>query len=87
MKTVHTFLNCEVANSNCTGMGPDRFREQDWHDRTQWILVPVRVSDQSEHFIVVLHVYFPFDPSPVPVQYEYTINLIFMQTALPNNRD
>ena len=86
MKTVHTFLNCEVANSNCTSMGTDRFREQDWHDRTQWILVPVRVSDQSERFFVVL--YFPIGPSSIPVQYEYDINVIFMKTAmLKNDRD
>ena len=25
--------------------GQDRYREQDWHNREQWVLVPVPVSD------------------------------------------
>ena len=36
----------------------DRYREQDWHKREQWVLVFVPVSDQCEHFYTVL--YFPY---------------------------
>ena len=34
--------------------GQDRYREQDWHNREQWVLVPVPVSDQCETFCITL---------------------------------
>ena len=51
------------------------YMEQDWHNRTQCVLVPVSVLDQCEHFYMVLH--FPFGPcigpGSVPAQCPYTI--------------
>ena len=51
--------------------------EWDWHNREQWVLVSLLVSDQCEYLFMVL--YFPFGPctshSPVPVLCEYTTNL------------
>ena len=46
--------------------------KRDWHNRKQWVLVPVPVLDQCEHFQMAL--YFPFSTctGPGPMQYEYT---------------
>ena len=38
-------------------------RERDWHNRKQWVLVPVPVSDQCDPFDMSL----PSDPVPGPV--------------------
>ena len=53
-----------------------RYREWEWYNGKQWVLVPVAISDQYEHFYMVL--YFLFGPrtglGPIPMQCEYTIN-------------
>ena len=50
----------------------DSHIKRDWHNRKQWVLVPV--SDQYEHFCIMLH---PIDPGlgpiPGPVQLKYTV--------------
>ena len=68
-----------MAYSHYTGTGTGLYRNQDWHNRKQWVLVPVLVSDQSEHFYMVL--YFPFGPCtgpypcPIPAQCEYIMRV------------
>ena len=75
-------LNGLTPYSHCTGAVPERYRDRDWCNRKQWVLVPVLVSDHCEHFHMVL--YFPFcsctDPSTVSMQCEYTIRLYLMYT-------
>ena len=50
----------------------EQYKELDWHNRKQWVLVPVPVSDQCEHIYKVL--YFGPCTGPAPLQCEYTIN-------------
>ena len=54
-------------NGNTTDTG-----NRDWHNWKQWVLVPVPVSDQCEHFHMVL--YFPFGActGPGPMQFACT---------------
>ena len=59
--------------------GGDQHRDRNRNrNRKPWVLVPVPISDQCQHFYIVLD--FPFGPCtgprPIPLQYEYTINII-----------
>ena len=64
-----------LAYSHRRGVNRDWYREQDWYNRKQLVLVPAPVSDQCEHFYMILD--FPFGPctshGPVPLQCKYTI--------------
>ena len=64
----------------------DREQHREWnlHNRKQWTLVPLTVSDQCEHFYVIL--YFPSGPctSSIPVVCEYTINHCVTITSWQN---
>ena len=55
----------------------DWYRERDWHNRKQWVLDSVSMSDQCEHLYIVLNS--PFgpctSPGPGPMQCKYTITL------------
>ena len=49
------------------------YREQDWYNRKLWVLVPVPVSDQCEHFYIMHTLYFLFGPrtgpGPIPARF------------------
>ena len=53
----HTYHGLFTLRGDGTGTGTGNW---DWHNRKQWVLIPVPVSDQHEHFYTVL--YFPFGP-------------------------
>ena len=72
---VHPEIQLKMAYSHCAERERDPHREQDWHNRKQWVLVNVPVSNQCECFYMVL--YLPFSPGTgpgsIPMQCEYTI--------------
>ena len=44
-----------LSCSHCREQDLDWYRKRNWHNKKQWVLAPVPVSDQSEHFYIVLN--------------------------------
>ena len=60
------------------------YRKQAWHNRKQWLLVPVSVSEKCDHFYTNIYQnpLIPF-PVPIPLHCEYTINPPAETYAIP----
>ena len=70
---VHPEIKLKMAYSHCAERERDPHREQDWHNRKQWVLVNVPVSNQCECFYMVLT--FHLVPVQVPVAFPCSVNI------------